>query len=307
MNAPDASFDASLGASKLDAHPGRHGCPSFADLVALIDANRTARKGGRFICGTFSDGHRSKATAEPRAWLALDIDGGSLVDIETAKSIVAQCECCWWHTHSHKPDSQSDGDHRLRVVVALSRSLDRDEQDWAGKALADLVLRDAPSLKFDGCTYRPEQPCYLPAPGVEIGRGGADPFDVDWLLEHFEAIKPAKHVEPPRAPVAPSTSAQIRQCEAALDVLHPDALPASFLGVSSRYDGIFHIIAAAKAAGISLAKMDEWCSRGPDYPGSSEIAKRYESVTPGAINAGTLLGAASEIDPGWRSRYWQSL
>jgi len=299
------SFSASIGRSKFDNRPIRQELATFADLVELIDKTRASAKGGAFICGTFSDDKRGKAGATPRAWLAMDIDAASTKDMaHVLQGLPTFANCCWWHTHSHKPDSANDEDHRLRIVVELDRDCTRDEQKKAGAGLAAFLLAQAPSLKFDPCTYRPEQPVYLPPPGAVVGVGHGQVLNVESLLSLAPAAAPPRPARPKRQAAPPAV---VRRAAAALNVLDPDDLPLEYLGAAHRYDAIFTVACAAEDAGVSLEEFDLWCAQGGDYPGEDEVTKRWNSIAVGEVREGTLYGAVDHVKPGWTTSYWKQL
>ncbi|MEJ8855631.1 DUF3987 domain-containing protein [Variovorax robiniae] len=299
------SFHASIGRSKFDNRPARHELVSFQDLAQLIDKTRTPAKGLGFICGAFADGKRGKASAEDRAWLALDIDAASSQDMD---HVLAQlptfASCRWWHTHSHRPESELEEEHRLRIVVELDRNCTRDEQKKAGAGLAAFLAAGAPSLKFDPCTYRPEQPVYLPPPGVVVHVGQGDPLHVQALLANAPAAPPPRPARPPRLAAPLSV---VSRAVAALNVLDPDDLPLEYLGASCRYDAIFTVACAAEDAGVPLEEFDAWCAQGGGYPGPDEVTKRWNSIREGEVSERTLYGAVDHVRPGWTSDYWREL
>jgi hypothetical protein len=79
-----------------------------------------------------------------------------------------------WTTHRSTPAKP-----RYRFVVELGRPASRDECDRLGTELIGDLVRDFGDAVFiDDCTFRPEQPVFLPPSGVVVTRLIGKPLDV---------------------------------------------------------------------------------------------------------------------------------
>ena len=167
-----------------DNHPTLHEAPDFDGFVAQILALPRARskETRTYICGPMrpnGDGraHRGEADLLPRAWLALDLDGGSREDCDLMLLRLADYQAITWTTARHVQECP-----RVRIVLALDREVNGPEGERLRAALVGVVGSGLPSLKWDKSTHRGEQECFLPMAGADVMRYHGDPIDVDAVL-----------------------------------------------------------------------------------------------------------------------------
>jgi RecA-family ATPase len=174
------TFAYSLGRDKHDATPVQRTAASLEAFVADLDSHRAPKKDtAAYFCGPLNgDGKRTASGALPRRWLALDFDK---IDADTLPELrlwLARFAGCAWPTHSSTREAP-----RERVILELDRDADRAEAMAVGETLAaDLQQEFGAAIRLDPCTYRGEQPLFVPPTGVKLARFDGEPLAVDAYL-----------------------------------------------------------------------------------------------------------------------------
>lgn len=108
---------------------------------------------GGFVGGTLAGGRRKAGNVLERSLLSLDADfsKGGLWDTFT---LMYDCAACVYSTHKHTPEK-----NRLRLVIPLSRPVQRDEYEAIGRRVAGAVGID----DFDDTTFEAERLMYWPS------------------------------------------------------------------------------------------------------------------------------------------------
>jgi len=108
---------------------------------------------GGFVGGTLAGGRRKAGNVLERSILSLDADfsKGGLWDTFT---LMYDCAACVYSTHKHTPEK-----NRLRLVIPLSRPVQRDEYEAIGRRVAGAVGID----DFDDTTFEAERLMYWPS------------------------------------------------------------------------------------------------------------------------------------------------
>lgn len=108
---------------------------------------------GGFVGGTLAGGRRKAANVLERSVLSLDADfsGAGLWD---TFALMYGCAACVYSTHKHTPEK-----NRLRLVIPLSRPVQRDEYEAVGRKVAGAVGID----DFDDTTFETERLMYWPS------------------------------------------------------------------------------------------------------------------------------------------------
>jgi hypothetical protein len=169
-----------------DNKPRQLSAPDFAAFVAAIDRHRAPRKAGAgYFAGPLNgDGTRRAEGAEPRGFLAVDLDRIAADLLPEVRVHFARFSGAAWPTHSSAPKAP-----RERVILELSREATRAEC----LRLGDVLMRDlrdafGDALKVDPATFRAEQPIFDPPTGATIARFFGEPIPVDaWLANAPEA------------------------------------------------------------------------------------------------------------------------
>lgn len=155
---------------------------TIAEYLALPGAKQTEIKDvGGFVGGTFKDNYRSKHTVEGRRLLTIDVDNGRLSGAwETVKLL--EVEACMYTTHKHTHEN-----HRYRIVILLSRTVDGSEYTAISKHIAELAgVED-----FDDTTHQADREMFYPSTSIDgefkhdISKGEA--LDVDTTLNEIRA------------------------------------------------------------------------------------------------------------------------
>lgn len=188
MAADELAIEYSWGRDASDAYPKQRTAASFRAFAKYVCDHRAKQKGQLYFCAPFveHDGkhHRCKDDAAPRRFLPLDLDfipdGEALADLLLALQPYRHFA---YTTASHTPELP-----RLRVVLELSRPVDRDDGIRIGLAF-QAQLAGMPGLadiRFDTSVYRAEQACFGPLTGAEVyprdRRMTGAMLDVDELL-----------------------------------------------------------------------------------------------------------------------------
>lgn len=190
-------FDFALGRNRYDAQPVTHRAESLREFAKTVLSRRAASKAtAGYICCPFGgDGRRSAANALPRRWLALDVDGIDPDAFVDWRLFLTRYSGFGWPTASSTPESP-----RERVIIVLEAPVDRQQ----GMAIGELLIADVEdnfgaAVRLDRCTFRPEQPCFLPVGDVTPFYLLGDALDVQAWLERA----------PPPPPPPPPASAEI--------------------------------------------------------------------------------------------------
>lgn len=218
----------SLGTETTDNKPKQH-AESFAAFRARALGYNEPHKGLAFVCAAFAKGAhsdpavwkgkrhwRQKHLAQPRRWIPFDLDGtASRHTLDVLLATLQRFSGFAYLTSSSTPDAL-----RARVVLELSREVDRTEGQRLGVALEASFMREQDpaasftvpkghssfhvwsvagddAYTFDGAVYRAEQPCYLPTQGVERWRFDGRPVDVDHVLSVAAILQAADEPEEP--------------------------------------------------------------------------------------------------------------
>lgn len=184
------------GRRDTDNYPTLQQASDFSAFTAeILRLPRAKTRGERtYICGPMKPnggrngcGHRCKADLLPRAWLALDLDGGSREDCDVVLLRLSDYLGVAWTTARSIPECP-----RVRILMALTRAVDGGEGERLGPALAGMVGAGLASLHWDPSTYKGEQECFLPMVGADVMRYEGEPVDVDAVL----ALAPVADVRP---------------------------------------------------------------------------------------------------------------
>ena len=150
----------SYGRNRYDACP-RQQEGDIRAFVAAVKKHRAKDKASSgYICAPMTgDGRRSLGNAGPRAWLALDVDEMHPDALPDWRMFLAgSIRGFGWPTALSTPEAP-----RERVIVTLDRPVDRREGIYIGEHIARTVARVFGSrVRLDPCTFRGEQPCFLP-------------------------------------------------------------------------------------------------------------------------------------------------
>lgn len=188
-------FTYSIGRNRFDAHPVACTAASLREFAADVLSLRAPSKDrASYLTAAFGgDGRRCSTNAQPRAWLAIDVDGIDPDALCEWRLFLTRYRGFGWPTASSKPEAP-----RERVIVELSEPVDRAQ----GIAIGALLSQDAEdefgaAVRIDKCTFRAEQPCFLPVGDVRPFYLLGDPLEVSTWLERAPA---------PPAPPPPATA-----------------------------------------------------------------------------------------------------
>lgn len=154
---------------------------SFDDLVQRVQPNGSAKKDGPYICGPLRGGRRNTESAEPIAFVALDLD---TIHDEVALAAIVEAADRWqgvgYTTYSHRPEA---GINKCRLIFALDREATRAEYPRLCQAVAAGLSRAAQvPVEFDPSCAKPEQPLYTARQGATVWRFDGEPVRVDQAL-----------------------------------------------------------------------------------------------------------------------------
>lgn len=190
-----AELHFSLGRNRYDVTPEQVCADDIGRFARTVLAQRAKDKAtAGYVCAAFgNDGRRSAANAQPRAWLPLDVDGISPAAFVDWRLFLTRYRGFGWPTASSTPEAP-----RERVILELDEPVDRHQ----GMAIGELLIRDAEdnfgtAVRIDRCTFRAEQPCFLPTVGAKPFFLIGEPLDTAaWLAQ----------VPPPPAPRPPASA-----------------------------------------------------------------------------------------------------
>lgn len=199
-------FDFSVGRDRFDAHPRQIEVETLREFAALVLSHRAPSKAkAGYVCAGFGgDGRRCAANALPRRWLALDVDGIAADVLPDWRLHLSRWRGFGWPTASSTPDAP-----RERVIIELSEHVDRQQ----GMAIGELIIGDVDAefgaaVRIDPCTFRAEQPCFLPVGDVRAFYLLGEPLDVPRWLEQAPPPRPAP--PPATADIAELADARMR-------------------------------------------------------------------------------------------------
>lgn len=186
----------SIGRNRFDSTPKLHSAGTLREFAATVLSRRAKDKASAgYITAPFGgDGRRSAANALPRRWLALDVDGIDPDVLPEWRMHLTRYRGFGWPTASSTPEAP-----RERVIIELSEPVDRAQ----GIGIGALLVQDAEdnfgaAVRIDRCTFRAEQPAFLPLVGAVPFYLLGDALDVPRWLEQI----------PPPAPPPPPLSAE---------------------------------------------------------------------------------------------------
>lgn len=157
----------SRGSDTFDAHPEQRTATDFSTFCEMILADRGSMKGQQYICASMADGHRCKASAQPRRWIGLDLDGCTPEAFARVLAAMGAHSALVYTTASHTPTAP-----RARVVVELAFPADRASAIATSKRLRESF---GPGLKWDESCDKAEQPLFLPLHGAQAWRFAGKP------------------------------------------------------------------------------------------------------------------------------------
>ena len=147
-------FTYSRGSSTYDAHPVNMTAPNFAAFCDVLLSDRATAKGQQYVCAAMVDGHRCKASAQPRRWIGLDLDGSTPVEFAELLRALSAYSALAYATASSTPERP-----RARIIVELAMPADRESARATSRKFRQAL---GPSLDFDASCDRGEQPLFLP-------------------------------------------------------------------------------------------------------------------------------------------------
>lgn len=194
------SFHYAIGRNRFDAHPVVCEAGTLRDFAADVLSHRAPSKerAGYITAAYGGDGRRCSTNVLPRAWLALDVDGIDADALPEWRMYLTRFRGFGWPTASSTPEAP-----RERVIIELNEPVDRAQGIGIGALVADDADAEfGATVRIDRCTFRAEQPCFLPVGDVRPFYLLGDPLNVTtWLQQASEA--------PPAAPPATAEVAAI--------------------------------------------------------------------------------------------------
>ena len=209
-----AGVNYSRGVNKFDNTPAQNKAPDFNAFEMAVLSDRAEEKGLQYVCSAFELGEhrdpvkypgkkhwRTGRLVQPRSFQPFDCDG-----FQDANTFV-KARAYWqrFRGFGYTTASSTTGDPRARVVLALSRQVNRDEGIRLGYAMQAVALTElgADAIKFDDSVYKGEQPLYLPPTTAEAFSFYGEVVDVDAILIGAPDVIAAKKVaRPSLGPVA---------------------------------------------------------------------------------------------------------
>jgi len=154
---------------------------TFDELVARVQPNGLAEKDGPYICGPLRRGRRNTESAEPIAFVALDLDR---ISDDVALAAIMETADRWrgvgYTTFSHKPEA---GINKARLIFALDREVTRAEYPRLCQAVAaGLAHLARVPVEIDASCSKPEQPLYTARRGATVWSFDGEPIRVDQAL-----------------------------------------------------------------------------------------------------------------------------
>lgn len=154
---------------------------TFDELIARVQPNGHAEKDGPYVCGPLRGGRRNTESAEPIAFVALDLDK---IPDDVALSEIVETADRWrgvgYTTFSHKPEA---GINKARLIFACDREVTRAEYPRLCRAVAAELAHFAHvPVEIDASCSKPEQPLYTARLGATVWRFDGEPIRVDQAL-----------------------------------------------------------------------------------------------------------------------------
>lgn len=206
------AFAYAIGRNRFDAYPVAHAAETLRDFAAdLLSRRAPSKERAGYLTASFGgDGRRCSINAQPRHWLAIDVDGIDPDVLPDWRLHLVRWRGFGWPTASSTPAAP-----RERVIIELSEPVDRAQ----GISLGALIVSDADAefgaaVRIDPCTFRAEQPCFLPVGDVKPFYLLGEPLDVQTWLQ--QAPPPPPEPAPATAEAAAIADARMRH---AVDVL----------------------------------------------------------------------------------------
>lgn len=198
----------SIGRNRFDAFPMQRQANTLRDLASdILAPQRRARdkaSAGYLCTGFGGDGRRSAANALPDTLLRIDFDGIDPDAHPDLRMHLTRWRGFGWPTASSLPEAP-----RERVVIELSEAVARQQGMAIGELLAqDIEAEFGAAVRIDRCTFRPEQPCFLPLHAAQPFYLLGDPLDVPTWLQQVPPPPPAP--PPPTAEAAAIADARMR-------------------------------------------------------------------------------------------------
>lgn len=187
------TFVYAIGRNRFDAHPTMHTAETLRDFAADVLSRRAPSKDRAGYLAAVQ-GRRCSANAMPRNWLAIDVDGIDPDVLPDWRLHLVRWRGFGWPTASSTPEAP-----RERVIIELSEPVDRLQGIVIGKLIiSDTDAEFGAAVRIDPCTFRAEQPCFLPVGDVRPFYLLGDPLDVQtWLAQ-----------APPPPPAPPPATAE---------------------------------------------------------------------------------------------------
>lgn len=152
----------SRGSNTYDANPEQRTAPDFAAFCDAILADRANAKGRQYVAAAMADGHRCKASAQPRRWVGLDLDGCMPTEFAEVLRALSAYSALAYTTASSTPERP-----RVRVIVELAMAANRDSARATSRMLREQL---GVSLAWDASCDRAEQPLFMPLHGAQSWR-----------------------------------------------------------------------------------------------------------------------------------------
>lgn len=293
--------ECSVGAGKYDANPNAQRFESFAAFADFVldETSRSVARGGRYVCGPLDPSKpndkgsvRNMGAVLPRTWIAADIDGCPPTEYEALMRCANRWRGFAYATSSDKPESR-----RLRLIWEVAALLDRASGVAQGAWIAAELKACAPNAKVDQCTFRGEQPIFLPLRGAWSDRWDEQPAMPRMSMPIISAA--AAPDDPDAladfAELHPYTPAREQELREALRFVRCD-----------RREVWIRIGHALKGMGWSGAHAErafdvwhEWSKQGDNYKSEDDCRKHWQGMHPsGEVRVATIFAAATKN--GWK-------
>ena len=162
-----AVIDYSRGSHFKSAWPEQRTAKDFASFCDAIMSDRAKAKGEQYICAAMSDGHRTKASALPRRWIGLDLDGCQPAEFLELLRALRPLSALAYTTATSKPECV-----RARIIIELSMAADRGCALETSKHVRESL---GVGLAWDASCDRAEQALFLPLHDAQHWRFAGNP------------------------------------------------------------------------------------------------------------------------------------
>jgi hypothetical protein len=190
------------GRDRYDVVPVAH-TGTLRDFAKFVGRRRAVSKttAGYIVAPMVGDGRRCRANCGDRAWLALDVDG-----VDPDMHVEWRLFASRWRGFGWPTASSTLNSPRERIVIELDEAVGRDDGVAIGRLLVqDVEEQFGTAVRIDRCTFRAEQPCFLPVGAVPLFYLMGEPLRVQtWL----------RFVQPPPPPPPPATEVEALQADA---------------------------------------------------------------------------------------------